>query len=289
MRARHPSAAGPGGRRSDRSRIRGLQQFFCQSDAVGLAHGAGRPGRGRLPGHRHDRRRQDAPRVQAGRHRLALADSYRDALRDRRRQPGQGSRQRLGLPEAGADHQAVGLLPRTPRRSPLTSPTWSSSPTTSTGSPPSSRPCPSRCSTCRPRRPWPTCTPSSPSWAGHRPPGPGQGRRTAKLKSEIGKIVASEPAHAKPLTYYYELATEPVLLRDVLDLHRQPAVPARHEEHRRRGDRAPPQPAATRRCRPSSSSRPTRTTSSWRTPAPPAAGRRGDGQRQAGLVGADAR
>ncbi|HUD77419.1 MAG TPA: ABC transporter substrate-binding protein [Streptosporangiaceae bacterium] len=29
------------------------------------------------------------------------------------------------------------------------------------------------------------------------------------LKSDIGKIVASMPAHAKPLTYYYELSTNP--------------------------------------------------------------------------------
>lgn len=31
----------------------------------------------------------------------------------------------------------------------------------------------------------------------------------AKIRSEISKIVASEPAHSKPLTYYYEIAIDP--------------------------------------------------------------------------------
>lgn len=31
----------------------------------------------------------------------------------------------------------------------------------------------------------------------------------ATLKSKISKIVAAEPAHSKPLTYYYELSTDP--------------------------------------------------------------------------------
>lgn len=34
-------------------------------------------------------------------------------------------------------------------------------------------------------------------------------QEVAKLKSAISKIVASEPAHSAPLTYYYEVATDP--------------------------------------------------------------------------------
>jgi iron complex transport system substrate-binding protein len=34
-------------------------------------------------------------------------------------------------------------------------------------------------------------------------------QEVAKLKSAISKIVASEPAHSAPLTYYYEVATSP--------------------------------------------------------------------------------
>ncbi len=34
-------------------------------------------------------------------------------------------------------------------------------------------------------------------------------QEVSKLKSEISQIVASEPAHAKPLTYYYEVSTDP--------------------------------------------------------------------------------
>jgi iron complex transport system substrate-binding protein len=34
-------------------------------------------------------------------------------------------------------------------------------------------------------------------------------REDATLRAEISKIVAAEPAHSKPLTYYYEIATDP--------------------------------------------------------------------------------
>jgi iron complex transport system substrate-binding protein len=34
-------------------------------------------------------------------------------------------------------------------------------------------------------------------------------QEVSKLKGEIAKIVASEPAHPKPLTYYYEVSTDP--------------------------------------------------------------------------------
>jgi iron complex transport system substrate-binding protein len=34
-------------------------------------------------------------------------------------------------------------------------------------------------------------------------------QEVSTLKSEITKIVASEPAHQKPLTYYYEISTDP--------------------------------------------------------------------------------
>ncbi len=34
-------------------------------------------------------------------------------------------------------------------------------------------------------------------------------QEVAKLRTEISKIVATEPAHSAPLTYYYEIATDP--------------------------------------------------------------------------------
>ncbi len=67
------------------------------------------------------------------RHRVAVADGDRDAVRHRGRQPGQGGRQVLRLPQAGAAHDARRPLSRTSRPSCRTGPTSSWSPATAAG------------------------------------------------------------------------------------------------------------------------------------------------------------
>ena len=71
--------------------------------------------------------------------------------------------------------------------------------------------------------------------AADRAPGAGPGRRSARLKAAISKIVAAEPSTPAPLTYYYEVSTNPYYSVTSTDLHRQRAVAAGPEEHRRRG------------------------------------------------------
>ena len=73
-------------------------------------------------GARRQRRRQD--RGPAHGDRVAVADGDRDALRHRRRQPGQGGRPGLRLPAAACRAPSSTATTPTWRRSPPTSPTW---------------------------------------------------------------------------------------------------------------------------------------------------------------------
>ena len=89
-------------------------------------------------------------------------------------------------------------------------------------------------------------------------------QEVARLRSQLHQITAAAPHHAKPLTYYYELdqtyysVTSATFVGQLLALLGMKSIADQADGAAR--------PAATRSCPRSTSSRPTRTTSSWPTP-----------------------
>ena len=138
-----------------------------------------------------------------------VADGHGDALRDRRRRPGQSRRRRLGLPGESRPSRNCPATPRTPRRSPRTSPTSWSSPTTSRASRPSCSRCRCPCSTL------PAALNLQQVYTEFDRAGPGDRAPAAgpagshQLKAAVSKIVAAEPSRTTPLSYYYEVSTDP--------------------------------------------------------------------------------
>ena len=200
-----------------------------------LAQRRRRLGRGRLPGHGHDRWRQGPPDVAAGRHRLALADGDRDALRDRGRQPGQGRRQRLRLPGERADYQAVGLPAecRGDRRLQARPGDHLQRHRRHHGQAdravdPGARPARGGERVRRVQRVHAAGRRDRP-----RGPGHGGGSEAEGGRQPDRRVRAAARRTADVLL---RARDRPVLLGDRLDLHRQPALAARHEEHRRHGE-----------------------------------------------------
>ena len=268
----HPSAAGPGGRRSPRAACAACSSSSASArqPATGSAARPARPAAG-FPVTVSDRRRQDAPPGPAGRHRLALADRHRDALRDRRGQPGQGGRQRLGLP--GDRRRSPSCRPIEPNVEAIAA----YKPDLVIISNDLDGITAKLTALSIPVLDLPAAANLSGVYAeftelgaatGHVGAGQAGGQQAAGGDQQDRRRRA-QARHAADLLL--RARDQPVLLGDGLDLRRQCAVAARHEEHRRRRNRAPPPRAATRSCRPSTSSRPTRTTSSWPTPAAPTA------------------
>ena len=208
-------------------------------------------------------------KARAACHRLAVADRDRDALRHRRREPGEGGRQVLGLPEAARRARPSTISSPTSRPSSPTSPTWSWCPATAAASPAGSRRSASRC--CRFRRPprWPTPTRSTASWAGHR----ARARRPRRGGPHEGADRADRARRAQVQRGPDLLlrARPDLLLGDVVDLHRQGARASSGCATSPTAPRRRRRAAATRSCRRSSSCSPTPTGSSW--PTPSAAGR----------------
>ena len=155
---------------------------------------------------------------------------------------------------------------RTPRRSPARTPTWWCSPTTRNkivdqlGT--------LKIPVYQPRRRPPRRLVPADHRAGHahRARRPRPTDVAARMKDDIGKLVKDLPQRADEADLLPRAGPEAVQ-RDQQDLHRLALRAGRSGQHRRRRRRRRHEAAATRSCPRRSSSRPTRTSSSWPTPS----------------------
>ena len=248
----------------------GLLVASCSSTSTGST-GAGAVAFGVVPGVDLGRQRHGADQGAARRHRLAVADGDRDAVCHRRREPGEGGRQVLGLPQEGAAHdprrpvaerRGHRVVPARPRRGPRRQQRAHR-----LGSRPSAFPC------CRFRRP-PTL---ADAYAQYDQLGQATGHvqaaqaEAAHVKAQIAQIVREAPKSNVGQTYYYELdqtyysVTSSTFIGKVLGLLGLRNI----------ADRGPVGGVERRispACRPSSSCSRTPTGCSW--PTPSAVGRR---------------
>src|SRR5215468_2581532 len=224
-----PPSAGPRGRHGSRRRLRRMRQLPAH-------HAVGQPGREQqLPGHGVGRQRGGAHRRAAGGDHLAVPDQHRDAVRDRRRQPGQGGGQRFGLPATGAQDQAVRLpaqrrgdrrLQAGPGRGGRQHRRAHQAPG------PVQDPGPGNAGRGQAVRRVRAVRPARP---GHRPRRPGPaGERQAAQPARADRRGGTAPRFAAHLLLR---AGPDLLLGDLGHLRRAAAAPTRDEEHRGHGQR----------------------------------------------------